>query len=86
VEVASGELAARVRGLDLGRDDRPHGRLSRALPANRDRARRRGVPERVRVDAEGLPRLAIRHPCAAEMGVQLLGDALGPQPALDVGG
>ena len=81
VEVASSELAARVGRVDLGSDDRPDGRRSRAVPADRDRARRRGVPERV-ADAERAPDLAVRHARAVELGVQPLGHPLGPQAAL----
>ena len=52
VEVASSELEARVGRVDLGGGDGPDGRRACAIPADRDRARRCGVPERVRVDAE----------------------------------
>ena len=86
VEVASSELAARLGRVDLGSGDGPDGRRSRAIPADGDGARRRGVPERVRVDAERAPDLAIRHARAVELGVQLRGDALGPQTALGVVG
>jgi hypothetical protein len=58
VEVAPSELAARVARVDLGSDDRPDSRRSRAVPADRDGARRRGVPERV-PDAERAASLAI---------------------------
>ena len=62
--------------------DRPDGRRSCALPADGDGARRRGVPEHVRIDAERAPDLAVRHARSVELGVQLLGDPVGPQAAL----
>ena len=46
VEVASRELAARIGRVDFGGGDGPDGRRACALPADGDRARRRGVPER----------------------------------------
>ena len=58
VEVASSELEARVGGVNLRGGDGPDRRRSCAIPADRDRARRCRVPERVRVNAKRAPDLA----------------------------
>src|SRR4029450_13380986 len=70
----------RAERIALGSRHRPDGRLSRALPADQDRARRRGVPEQIRVHAEGLSRLAGAHPPTVEEGMQTSRDLLGPLP------
>ena len=82
VEVASSELAACVRRIDLGSGDRPDRRCARAVPANRDRAGGRGVSERVRVHSERAPDLTVRHALRPEMEAQPLGHPFGPQAAL----
>ena len=81
--MAPGELPARVGGVDVGFGNRPDRRRPRALPPDRHRAGRRGVPDRVS-DAEGPCGLAVGHARAAEDEAQPLGRVLGARAALCV--
>jgi hypothetical protein len=58
-EIAARELAAGIGRLDRRRGDRPDARRARTVPADRDAARRRGVPQRVGVDSERAAGLAV---------------------------
>ena len=80
MKVASSELETGLGRVDLRSGDRPDSRRTRALPADGDRTRRRGVPEGV-PDAECAPNVAIGHLPAVELGVQPLSHALGPDAA-----
>jgi hypothetical protein len=83
VEVAPRQLAARVGRVDRFCGHGPDHRRTCTVPADRDRAGRRGVPDRV-ADAERSRGLAIGHARAVEVRMQLRGDALGAGAALAV--
>ena len=83
-EVPAGELAPSIERVDVRPRDGPDRRQSRALPADHDRARRRAVSQRVGVDADRAPRLAVGHPGPGEVGVQSGGHVLGALPALRI--
>lgn len=70
MQVPTRELEAGVERVDVGRRHNPDGRLSRAVPPDEDRAGGGALPERVGVDAERAPRVAVGHPRAAEESVQ----------------
>ena len=86
VQVPARELEARVARVDLGWRDGPDRRLPRAVPSDRDRARRGGVPELVGMDAERAPRLAVRHPRTVEVREQARGEILRPPASLRIVG
>ena len=74
----------RRSGSTSGARHGPDRRLSRAVPADQDRARRRGVAQRFGLHAEPASGLAVAHPPAVEEGVQAGGDVLCALPAAGV--
>ena len=70
MQVTTRELEASVARVDHGSRHGPHDRLSRAVPANQDRAGRCGVPEPVRVHAERVPGIAVPRPRASKVAVK----------------
>ncbi len=85
VEVAPSELATRVGWVDLRGGDRPDGRSTRAVPANRDRARGRGVPDGVpRPSASPSSRSSCRLPSSWACTCSAM--LLGAEPALGIVG
>ena len=61
VQVPARQLEPGLERVVPGRRHRPDGRQPRARPPNEHRARRRRVPQRVRVNSERMPCLSVRH-------------------------
>ena len=86
MQVPAGELEPSFVRVGSRRRHRPHGGLARAVPEDHDRAGRGCVAQRVGVNAEGAPHLAVGRPRAGELGVQPGGQVLGSPPPLRIVG
>ena len=80
VQIAAGELAPCLAGVDARRRRHPHGRLLRAVPPDSHPTRERRVAQPVRRLLEGAGRRALRHARVAQQLFQPVGQRLRNPP------
>ena len=84
VQVSAGELNPGIDGVGVGARHGPDRRCSGTVPADQDRARRRGIAERAGVNADPTSRRAVVHCPTAEELVEASGRVFGSPQGLGV--